>query len=183
VKRFKTQASHRTIPLHPLILDLGLLERVAELREIGCPVLFPEWEPYPKPGGEIRWGQPLTKSFQYLKRKVKLHRFDVTLYSSRYWFADLVDNTDIKHVTRTRIMGHSSRSDMPARYGSRQRLTTRDLKQIVGATSPVIDEMNGLLMGAKHRLERGEMTVLKPWLLPYNWSEYYKGKLLAPDRR
>ncbi len=183
VKRFKTQASHRTIPLHPLLLDLGLLERVSELRAIACPMLFPEWEPYLKPGGEMRWGQPLTKSFQYLKRKVKLDRFDVTLYSSRHWFADLVDNTDIKHVTRTRIMGHSSRSDMPARYGSKQRLTTRDLKQIVGATSPVIDEMTELLMGAKHRAERGEMTVLKPWLLPHNWSEHYKEKLLAPDRR
>ncbi len=80
-------------------------------------------------------------------------------------------------------MGHSSRSDMPARYGSKQRLTTRDLKQIVGATSPVIDEMTELPMGAKHRLERGEMTVLKPWLLPHNWSEYYNEKLLAPDRR
>ena len=177
VKRFKTQASHRTIPLHPLILDLGLMERVEDLRQIGCPVLFPEWEPYPKPNGEMRWGQPLTKSFQYLKEKVGIDRFDVTLYSSRHWFADLVDNTDIKHVTRTRIMGHSSRNDMPARYGAKQRLTTRDLKQIVGASSPVIDNMTELLLNARIRAESGELQVLKPWLLAHAWSTYYKENL------
>ena len=113
VKRFKTQASHRTIPLHPLILDLGLLERIADLRRIGCPVLFPEWDPYPKPNGEMRWGQPLTKSFRTLKKKAGIDRFDVTLYSSRHWFAELVDNTDVKHVTRTRIMGHSYAATCP----------------------------------------------------------------------
>src|SRR5690606_7153908 len=94
VRRFKPPASQRTIPLHPLILDLGLLERIEDLRSIGCPVLFPEWEPYPKPGGEMRWGQPLTKSFQYLKRKIAIDRFDVALYSSRHWFAQLIDETD-----------------------------------------------------------------------------------------
>jgi integrase len=178
VRRFKTQSSHRTIPLHPLILDLGLFERIADLRKIGCPVLFPEWDPYPKPGGEMRWGQPLTKSFQYLKKKVGIQRFDVTLYSSRHWFADLLDNTDVKHAARTRVMGHRSRSDTPARYGAKQRLTTRDLAQIVGVSLPVIDEMTELLMGAKSLADAGELQILKPWLLAHNWSAYYKAKLL-----
>jgi integrase len=174
VKRFKTQASHRTIPLHPLILDLGLLDRVHELRAIGCPVLFPEWEPYPKPGGEMRWGQPLTKSFQYLKRKIEIERFDVSLYSSRHWFADLIDNTDIKDVTRRRVMGHAGRKDTPARYGRKQRLTTRDLAQLADVSSPAIEEMTEILMGTKERANRGELDILKPWLLKSNWSSYYK---------
>lgn len=177
VKRFKTAASHRTIPLHPLILDLGLLDRIEALRELKCPVLFPEWDPYPKPDAELRWGQPLTKSFQYLKAKIKLTRFDVTLYSSRHWFARLLDETDIKHRTRMQIMGHSSRNDMPARYGAKQRLTTRDLKLLVEASPPIIDEMTVLLMGAKQRSESGELQVLEPWLLKQNWSGYYKQKL------
>jgi integrase len=177
VKRFKTVASHRTIPLHPLILDLGLLDRIEELRELKCPVLFPEWDPYPKPDAELRWGQPLTKSFQYLKAKIKLTRFDVTLYSSRHWFARLLDETEIKHRARMQIMGHSSRKDMPTRYGAKQRLTTRDLKLLVEASSPIIDEMTELLMSAKQRSESGELQVLKPWLLQANWSGYYTRKL------
>jgi integrase len=178
VKRFKTQASHRTIPLHPLILDLGLLERVDDLRTIGCPVLFPEWEPYAKPGGEMRWGQPLTKSFQYLKEKIELDRFDVTLYSSRHWFADLIDNTDIKDATRRKLMGHAGHNDVPSRYGRKQRLTNRDLAQLTDISSPVIDEMAELLLSARERANRGELEELKPWLTAANWSPYYKAKLL-----
>jgi len=176
VKRFKTQASHRTIPLHPLILDLGLLDRIEDLRSIGCPVLFPEWQPYPKPNGEMRWGQPLTKSFQYLKEKVGIDRFDVSLYSSRHWFADLIDNSDIKDATRRRLMGHSGKADVASRYGRKRRLTNRDLGELTMITSSVIDEMARLLLNAKERADAGELTVLKPWLTQANWSPYYKTK-------
>lgn len=179
VRRFKTPASQRTIPLHPLILDLGLLERIEDLRSIGCPVLFPEWEPYPKPGGEMRWGQPLTKSFQYLKRKIAIDRFDVALYSSRHWFAQLIDETDIKDATRRKVMGHSGGKDVATRYGRKQRLTTRDLSELAHISSPEIDEMSRPLLSAKERADRGELTVLKPWLTTANWSDYYKRKLLG----
>src|SRR5690606_7496111 len=148
VRRFKTPASQRTIPLHPLILDLGLLERIEDLRSIGCPVLFPEWEPYPKPGGEMRWGQPLTKSFQYRKRKIAIDRFDVALYSSRHWCAQLIDETDIKDATRRKVMGHSGGKDSATRYGRKQRLTTRDLSELAHISSPEIDEMSRALLSA-----------------------------------
>lgn len=176
VKKFKTKASQRVIPLHPLIIDRGLLDRIMELQAIDCPVLFPEWEPYMKPNGALRWGQPITKSFQYLKEEIGLTRANVALYSTRHWFAHLVDNTDIKHVTRVRVMGHSSKDDMPSRYGAKSRLTTRDLAQIVEATSPAIDEMSQLLLEAK--AARGELIVLKPWTLRANWSDHYRKNLL-----
>lgn len=78
VKRFKTKGSQRVIPLHPLIIDLGLVDRINDLKAIGCPVLFPEWEPYVKPNGALRWGQPITKSFQYRKVELGLTRANVT---------------------------------------------------------------------------------------------------------
>ena len=177
VKRFKTPSSQRVIPLHPLIIELGLLERIDELKKIGCPVLFPEWAPYPKPGAELRWGQPLTKSFQYLKRKAGLERFDTALYSARHWFADLLDSTDIKHVTRKRVMGHSNNDDMPSRYGSKHRLTTRDLKHLTKLQMPVLDEVAVMLLGAKQKADKGELNALKPWRSTAHWSSHYRTKL------
>lgn len=121
MKRFKTASAHRIIPLHPLIIDLGLLERIEELRKIGCPVLFPEWEPYSKPGGELRRGQPLSKSFQYLKKKAKLERFETAPYSARHWFAGLLDRTDIKQLPACASwgtpQGRTRRPAMAARHG------------------------------------------------------------------
>ncbi|WP_345099295.1 hypothetical protein [Chelativorans composti] len=135
-----------------------------------------------KPGGEMRWGQPLTKSFQYLRRKIGLDRFDVALYSSRHWFADLIDNSDIKDVTRRRLMGHSAKKDIPSRYGRKQRLTNRDLAQLTTISSPIIDEMAKLLLQARDRASRGELRVLKPWLTPSNWSDYYRQRLFQKAR-
>lgn len=113
-----------------------------------------------------------------MKRKIELERFDVSLYSSRHWFADLIDNTDIKDVTRRRVLGHAGGKDVPSRYGRKQRLTTRDLALIAAISSPAIDEMTNMLMGAKKRADKGELQVLKPWLLANNWSSYYKHRLL-----
>ena len=45
LKRFKTAGSERLVPLHPLVVELGLLDRAKELKERGCSALFPEWEP------------------------------------------------------------------------------------------------------------------------------------------
>jgi len=127
----------------------------------------------------MRWGQPLTKSFQYLKRKIAIDRFDVALYSSRHWFAQLIDETDIKDATRRKVMGHSGGKDVATRYGRKQRLTTRDLSELAHISSPEIDEMSRPLLSAKERADRGELTVLKPWLTTANWSDYYKRKLLG----
>ena len=68
---------------------------------------------------------------------------------------------------------------MPARYRAKQRLTTRDLKQIVQASSPVIDDMTELLLGAKDRAAAGELQVLKPWLLAHTWSPYTRRSCIS----
>lgn len=175
-KRFKTISAERPIPLHPLMIELGLLERRSELRKIGCPVLFPEWEPYPKPGGEMRWGQPITKSWQYMKNKVGIQRADVTAYSSRHWFADFLDSTGISHRGRMTVMGHSTKKDVPAGYGSKSRLSARDLEEIANASSPEIEYMAAKLLKAKMAACAGELTTIKPWLNKANWSKYYSAK-------
>ena len=176
VTHFKTKNSARMVPLHPLILDLGFLDRLKELEAMGCDFAFPEWEPYFKPGGELRWGQPMTKSWAYMKTKTSIVRKDVTLYSTRHFFADLVDNKGLTERARKLLMGHSNKSDMSARYGSKTRLTTRDLKEL-GAEDPIIDQMSVILLAAKERAEQGELTVYKPWLNRASWSEYYRQKI------
>jgi len=181
VTRFKTKNSERVVPLHPLITDLGFLDRVDDLRSAGCPVVFPEWEPYPKPDGEMRWGQPITKSWQYLKTRTSITRKDVTVYSTRHWFADLVDNSDISDRARKRLMGHADKSDIASGYGSKTRLTVRDLSELVNAKSPVIDAMTAKLLAAKSRADAGDLQTFKPWLSRASWSEFYRNKLADAD--
>jgi hypothetical protein len=163
--------------MHPLVIELGLLERVKELKARDCPVLFPEWEPYHKLNGELRWGQPITKSWQYLKTKIGISRADVTAYSTRHTYADFLDSTGVSHRGRMRAMGHSAKGDIPAGYGSKKRFTTRDLDEIMSIASPEIQFMTETLLKAKTEADAGKLTVAKPWLQRSNWSDYYKAKL------
>lgn len=174
VKDFKTPSSERLIPLHPLALELGLLERAKDLKGCGCPVLFPEWEPYRKPSGDLRWGQPLTKSWQYLKKKVGITRADVSAYSTRHLFADFVDQTSMSHRSRMRIMGHSTKREMSTRYGNKQRFSTKDLREITTLQAPEILFMTERLLAAKQEADSGKLKVVKPWLSVKNWSQHYR---------
>jgi hypothetical protein len=146
------------------------------LKERGSTALFPEWEPYIKRNGEIRWGQPITKSWQYLKNKIGVTRADVTAYSTRHSFADFVDSTDISERARKRVMGHSIKDDVPAGYGSKKRFTTRDLDQLMTNQSPETKFMTEQLLKAKADADAGRLIVVKPWLQRSNWSDYYRKK-------
>ncbi|MBW0369995.1 site-specific integrase [Ensifer adhaerens] len=177
VRIFKTKSSERNVPLHPVILDLGFLDRLAELEKAGCKYVFPEWEPYVKPNGALRWGQPITKSWQYLKQAVGITRKDVTVYSCRHYFAQLIDNTDITDRARKRLMGHSVKDDVPSRYGSKTRLTVRDLRAIAALNDPTVDAVCDLLLDARSRVDNGELTLLEPWKNRATWSNHYREKM------
>lgn len=173
-KQLKTENAVRKIPLHPLIVDLGLLERADALKEIGCDALFPEWEPYPKPSGEMRWGQPISKSWQYLKKELKLSRKNISLYSARHWMADQLDDLVVSQRTRERVMGHATNKEAPANYGAKGKYSSRDLEELTGIGTDVLEELSGILLGAKKRADAGELTVLRPWLQRAQWSKHHR---------
>ncbi len=177
VRQLKTENAVRKIPLHPLIVDLGLLERADGLKALGCQALFPEWEPYIKPSGEVRWGQPVSKSWQYLKKQLKLTRANISLYSARHWMADQLDDLVISERTRHRVLGHSPHNDIPGGYGAKGRYSSRDLEELVGIGAEVLDELSDVLLGARERADRGELKVLQPWLQRTQWSSYHHERM------
>lgn len=121
-------------------------------------------------------GQPLTKSWQYLKRKIGIKRENVTAYSTRHLFADFIDSTDMSQRSRQRIMGHSMKEDIPGGYGSKGRFSTKDLQKITSATTPEIEFMVETLLKAKAEANAGRLTLVKPWLQRTSWSRYYQEK-------
>lgn len=182
VKRLKTENAERKIPLHPLIVDLGLLERADALKKIGCEALFPEWEPYLKPNGEMRWGQPISKSWQYLKKQLNLSRANISLYSARHWMADQLDDLVVSQRTRDRVMGHATHKEAPAIYGAKGKFSSRDLEELSGIGTGLLEELSGILLGAKQRADAGELTVLRPWLQRAQWSRYHREQMKVSSK-
>lgn len=100
LRNLKTNAAGRVIPIHPLLIELGLLDRMQDLMDKKEERLFPEWDAYIRKNGTIRWSQPLGKAWQYVKTMLKLNRADLTLYSTRHLMADWLDNEAIAQRTR-----------------------------------------------------------------------------------
>ncbi|KFB09421.1 hypothetical protein [Nitratireductor basaltis] len=78
-------------------------------------------------------------------------------------------------------MGHSRKSNIPARYGGKNHLTTRDLARFEQAASPALDTITPILLEAKGKADAGGLIVLKPWLQKRNWSAYYLDKMIEQN--
>lgn len=127
LRNLKTNAAGRVIPVHPLLIELDLLDRMNALMDSGEERLFPEWECYVRKDGTRRLSQPLSKSWQYVKKLLELRQADLTRYSTRHLMADWLDNDAIAQRTRDRILGHFSdvRGRTAARVFSIRRLPRR----------------------------------------------------------
>jgi len=161
LRNLKTNAAGRVIPIHPLLIELGLLDRMQELMDKNEERLFPEWEAYVRKDGTVRWSQPLSKSWQYVKKLLRLSRADLTLYSTRHLMADWLDNDAIAQRTRDRILGHAS--DVRGRYGRKGILDPQIAAKIEALEPAVIKQMREILFSAKSRADAGELTVLKTY--------------------
>lgn len=157
LRNLKTNASGRVVPIHPILIELGLLDRMEELCIHGEKRLFPEWEKYVRKDGTVRWSQPLSKSWQYIKKILKIERQDVSLYSSRHFMAELLDNDAIAQRTRDRILGHAG--DARRRYGRNGVLDSKVAALITSLEPPVIKAAREILLSAKEKADRGELTV------------------------
>ncbi|MCK9916499.1 site-specific integrase [Microbacteriaceae bacterium K1510] len=163
LRKLKTNSSGRVVPVHPLLIELGLRNRAAELIEKGEERLFPEWDEFTRSDGTVRWSQPITKSWQYIKKaKILKVRADLTLYSTRHLMAEWLDAPGIAQRTRNRILGHAS--GVPGRYGRKGAPDAAQIFAIEAVEPPVIQQMRGILVAAAERARRGELVTLKPWL-------------------
>ncbi|MGL9622326.1 hypothetical protein QRQ56_30515 [Bradyrhizobium sp. U531] len=161
LRNLKTNAAGRVIPIHPLLIELGMLDRMQDLLDLQAETLFPEWGAYSRKDGTIRWSQPLSKAWQYVKAILKLDRADLTLYSTRHLMADWLDNDAIAQRTRDRILGHAS--DVRGRYGRKGVLDPQIAAKIEALEPPVIKQMREILLLAKGRADAGELSMLKTY--------------------
>lgn len=160
LRNLKTNSSGRVVPIHPLLIELGLLGRMIYLKSEGEERLFPEWQEYLRGDGTTRWSQPITKSWQYVKKVLKIARADLTLYATRHLMADWLDNSTIAKRTRDRILGHVT--DVPGGYGRKGSINADQMAAITALEPEIVKQMRNILMSAQNRADQGKLTVLKP---------------------
>ena len=123
----------------------------------------PDCEPYRKPDGQLRWSQQITKSWQYVRRKLKVvDREDVTLYSTRHTMADMIDQLMLSSRTRDRVLGHANSATSAGNYGRNGLLSAKELQAFSGIENDLIDRMRDILLPPKRDADAGRLTLIRP---------------------
>ncbi|WP_288632808.1 site-specific integrase [Pseudomonas sp. UBA5666] len=116
-QNLKNASSRRVIPLHPALLDLGLLQYVASVKATGTDRLFPELDAV---RGKL--GHAPSKWFGRFKAKLGITDPRKTFHSFRHTLIDDLRDAGVQDSLIKRIAGHEDAAVTFSVYGSRSPL-------------------------------------------------------------
>ncbi len=103
-KHLKAVASKRLVPVHPKLIDLGLLQFVQEMKAKGSERLFPDFRYCPKNG----WGRHLGRWFnETLLPKLDLKRKELVFHSLRHTVVTQLMQAGVEEPMVKAIVGHA----------------------------------------------------------------------------
>ena len=112
-KKVKTRASARLIPIHPHLIQLGLLEHVETLKTKGETRLFPELSQR-----RDGYGQTVSKWFQRYKERCGIGE-GKTFHSFRHTYITHLKHKQVDSFMLHELDGHTIDSETMGRYGKR----------------------------------------------------------------
>lgn len=103
-KHLKAVASKRLVPMHPMLIELGLLQFVQEMKAKGSERLFPDFRYCSKNG----WGRNLGRWFnETLLPKLDLKRKELVFHSLRHTVVTQLMRADVEEPMVKAIVGHA----------------------------------------------------------------------------
>lgn len=116
-QNLKNSSSRRVLPLHPALIDLGLLRHVESVKATGADRVFPELEPV---RGKL--GHAPSKWFGRYKTKRGITDPRKTFHSFRHTLIDDLRDAGVQDSLIKRIAGHEDGAVTFSIYGSRSPL-------------------------------------------------------------
>lgn len=129
-QKLKNQSSRRTLPLHPILIDIGLLEYVESIGANGAARLFPDLEPT-----RGKYGHAPSKWFSRYRMRVGVTDPRKTFHSFRHTFIDDLREGGVQDSLIKRLVGHEDGAVTFRVYGSRL-----PLKAMLTAISAITDD-------------------------------------------
>ncbi|MCX2708624.1 MULTISPECIES: site-specific integrase [unclassified Pseudomonas] len=116
-QNLKNASSRRVLPLHPVLLDLGLLQHVESVKATGADRVFPELEAV---RGKL--GHAPSKWFGRYKTRLGITDPRKTFHSFRHTLIDDLRDAGVQDSLIKRIAGHEDGAVTFSIYGSRSPL-------------------------------------------------------------
>jgi len=123
-KKLKNLSSKRIIPIHPSLIEFGIIEEVSQ-RADGDRLWF-----------NLKWNKisgysnSLGKWYQRFNREFITNDLLKTFHSLRHSFADTLKQVGISEIIIAEILGHELKNITTGRYGKRYRPKTLLLSMI-----------------------------------------------------
>ncbi len=108
-KKLKTLSSERLVPVHPRLIELGLIDHVDGLRKRGEKRLFPELD-HRRDG----YGQTASKWFGRYRERLGIKK---PFHSLRHTVIDTLKQSGVEYKLVAALVGHSDESMTFGRYG------------------------------------------------------------------
>lgn len=103
-KHLKAAASKRLVPIHPKLIQLGLLDYVQELKQAGKSKLFPDFSYCPKNG----WGRSLGRWFnEVLLTDLNIKNKSLVFHSLRHTVVTRLMRANVPEPIVKSIIGHA----------------------------------------------------------------------------
>lgn len=125
----KTEAGERILPVHPVLIELGLAELVERRRAEGARRLFPEFRPT---GPDRKYGTEFSRKFGKLKQGLGVGEKTV-FHSLRHSVRTILGNTDVKETWIDAVLGHENGEQSVGIAVYLKRIGVQNLRATVGA--------------------------------------------------
>lgn len=102
-KRLKNETSKRRVPIHPVLINLGFLEYVAQIAPAPSDSVFPQLKAR---GADMKRGIGFTVWFTGYRRKIGLYEELMDYHSFRHGVATKLHSSDAKKTNIIAITGH-----------------------------------------------------------------------------
>lgn len=142
-KALKTAESRRSVPVHPLLLKLGLLDYAADIRKQGAVKLWPLLTK-----SANGYGSAISKWFNRRLRELGVTDARKVLYSTRHTVATKLKQLDVQDSRVSELLGHKVEGETFGRYG--KQLNVRRLAEIVGKLDFGLDGLTQKARGSSN---------------------------------
>lgn len=131
-QKLKNRSSRRIIPIHPILMELGIHSYVESVRASGALRAFPELEAV-----RGKYGYGPSKWFGRYRNKLGVSDPKKTFHSFRHTFVDDLREAGVQDSLIKQLLGHADYSVTFGIYGSRMPIKemTRAIKKIPGSTT------------------------------------------------
>nr|WP_082879221.1 site-specific integrase [Luteibacter rhizovicinus] len=134
-QRIKTKSGRRLVPIHPKLIELGLLDYVRDVRKTGAQHLFPglKW-------GENGPGETVAHWFnRTLLKACGITTKQKTLHSLRHTFCTAAERKKVAIHRIARLVGHAPSGDVTLEHYINEAEVQECLKDIKKVVFPKLD--------------------------------------------